>query len=36
MREAILTSVLHGFDQEKQIFWGVLLVQVQQFGAETK
>ena len=28
MREVTITSVLWGFDQKKNIFWGVLLVQV--------
>ena len=29
MREVIVTSVLWGYDQKKQFFWGMLLVQVQ-------
>ena len=29
LREVIITSILEGFDQKKQFFWGVLLVQVQ-------
>ena len=29
MREVIITSILEGFDQNKQFFWGVFLVQVQ-------
>ena len=29
MREVIITSILYGFDQKNQIFWGVLLVEVQ-------
>ena len=32
MREVIITSILSGLDQKKQVFWGVVLVQVQQFG----
>ena len=28
MREVIITSSLKGFDQKKQFFWGVVLVQV--------
>ena len=31
MREVIMTWHLQGFDQQN-FFWGVLLVQVQQFG----
>ena len=27
-REIFLTSIVQAFDQKKQIFWGVLLVQV--------
>ena len=26
MREVITTSILQGYDQKKQLFWGVLLV----------
>ena len=29
MGEAIITSILHGFDQKNQFFGGVLLVEVQ-------
>ena len=29
LREVIITSILEGFDQKKQFFWGVFLVQVQ-------
>ena len=29
MKEVIITSILKGFDQKKQGFWGVLLVEVQ-------
>ena len=29
LREVIITSILEGFDQRKQFFWGVFLVQVQ-------
>ena len=29
MREVIITSILDGFDQKKQFFWGVVLVHVQ-------
>ena len=29
IREVIITSILEGFDQENQLFWGVALVQAQ-------
>ena len=29
MREVIITSILQKFNQKKQLFWGVILVQVQ-------
>ena len=29
MTEVIITSILEGFDQKKQFFWGVFLVQIQ-------
>ena len=36
MREVIIISILKGFDQKKQFFWGVLLVKVQWFGTGTE
>ena len=35
MREVIITSILLGFDRKNCFFWGVPLVQVQQFGTGT-
>ena len=32
MRDVIITSILEGSDQKNHFFWGVVLVQVQQFG----
>ena len=29
LREVIITSISEGFDQKKQFFWGVFLVQIQ-------
>ena len=29
MREVIVTSTIKGFDQKKQFFWGLLLIEVQ-------
>ena len=29
MREVIITSILWGFEQKNQFFWGVLLAEVQ-------
>ena len=29
MREVIINSILQGFDQKNEFFWGVLLAQVQ-------
>ena len=29
LRKVIITSILYGFDQENQFFWGFLLAQVQ-------
>ena len=38
MREVIITSILQGFDQKKQLFWGLVfkLVQGQEVGACTR
>ena len=36
MREVIITSSLQGFDQKNHFFWRVVLVQVQQFGTDTR
>ena len=36
MKEVIITSSLEGFDKKNWFFWGVVLVQVQQFGADTR
>ena len=30
MRKVIITSILKGFDQKSQFFWGVVLFQVQE------
>ena len=32
----VITLILQGFNQKNQIFWGVSLVQVQQFGTGTR
>ena len=31
MGEVMITQILYGFDQEKRFFWGVVMIQVQQF-----
>ena len=31
MKQVIITSILKGFNQKNQFFWGVLLFQVQLF-----
>ena len=36
MREVIITSVLQEFDQKNNFFRGVIFVQDQQFGTDTK
>ena len=36
MSEVIITSILQGYDQKKQSFWGVLFFQVQQFGTDNR
>ena len=36
IREVIITSILQGFDQKNRFFWGVVLVQVQYFGTDTR
>ena len=36
IREVIIISILEGFNQGIRFFWGVVLVQVQQFGAGTR
>ena len=35
MGEVIITSVLYKCDQKNQYFWGVLLIEVQEFGTGT-
>ena len=32
----VITSILYGFDKKIHFFWGVVLVQVQQFGTSTR
>ena len=36
IREVIIISILQGFDQRIHFFWGVVLVQIQQFGTGTR